>query len=108
MLQQLQIDFGELPSTASALFNGTFAANVTIRGGPTAIDVSDLSYPSNDPAYQTWKTSVSTDRRAAVMYPRIAGGWFSVTVSNSTDSAYFGVERMVLSVMPYGLNRTQR
>lgn len=108
LLQQLQVDFGELSSTASTVFGSGFAATITVRGGPTAIDVSDLSYPSNDPAYQTWQTSVSTDRRAPIMYPRIAGGWFGITLSNSTDGAYFSAERVVLSVIPYGMNRTQR
>lgn len=87
--------------------------NIAITAGGAAADVSQdgFAYPTQDSTnnlYATWATSTSTDRRQVLMYPRLLGSWYGVTVSNSTDSTMFSVERITLQGVAAGTNRYRR
>jgi hypothetical protein len=87
--------------------------NISVVAGGTAADVSNDGFPyptldSTSNLYATWATSTSTDRRQSLMYPRLLGSWFGVTVSNSTDSTMFSVERITCQGVPAGTNRYRR
>ena len=48
------------------------------------------------------------DRRQKVFRQRLRGGWFSLTLSNFTDNAFFSIESAMLEFVPGGRNRELR
>jgi hypothetical protein len=112
LLQRMEVQFGELPNSVSSAPNATFAGTVFVISGPTAADVSDFAYPLVSTStyggnFQTYVSAFSTDRRQVVMYPRLAGEWFSVGISSNAGQ-YFSIEDIRLAGIPYGLNRVAR
>ncbi len=122
LLQQLEIEFGELPvtlysgSTGSSTNSTNFAGVVTVIAGPTAADVSDFQQPAvNSTGASTTVTTFSypynLDRRQLIIYPRVAGEWFSVSVSTGSGIVspfYTAIEKILVTGIPYGMNRTIR
>lgn len=124
LLQQIEIEFGELPpyvagalGTSTNAFSNAFNGTITVVSGPTAADVTDDTYPAafstastgwpaNWPI-QVWTESFTFDRRQPVFLPRLAGEWFSLQL-NVNGAAYMSVEKIQVTGIPYGMNRTYR
>jgi hypothetical protein len=83
-----------------------FLANINVIAGPTAADVMGDGYSTS--AASQWNSDVTFDRRQPAMLGRLSGGWFGLTISNSTDGAQFSFERAELTFVPSGRNRKYR
>jgi hypothetical protein len=105
IMQKIEVDMGELPSTYS-----TFNSKLSVLAGPTAadVDVDGYGWPSQSTNLPGFTKTFTMDRRQAIIQQRLGGGWFSITLGNSTDQATWSFERAVLNFTPSGVNRQQR
>ncbi len=92
------IDFGETLPADAAYWN----ANVIVSAGPDAYSVTEGA------PHSTATVPATLDRRQKTYRQRFRGGWFSMTISNQTDSTYFSFETALLEFAPGGKNREIR
>lgn len=92
------IDFGETLPLDAAFWN----ANVIVSAGPDAYSVTEGT------PHSTATIPATLDRRQKTYRQRFRGGWFSLTISNTTDNTYFSFESALLEFQPGGKNREIR
>lgn len=93
------IDFGTLyPGDPSS----TWHANAAFLAGPTAFDVT-AGIPFNAYAVDCFQ-----DGRQKTFRQRIAGGWFTIYLSNLLSTCYFSFESAILEFDEAGRNRYRR
>ncbi len=97
-------------STSPGSTGNAFNAEFSVLAGPTAadVDVDGYGWPNASTNLPGFTKTFTTDRRQPIIQQRLGGGWFSVTLGNSTDQATWSFERMVLAFTPSGINRQQR
>lgn len=93
------VNFGEVPL---GLPTSTWNAFITLNGGASAYDVTEGS------TTHTATISTGLDRRQKTFRQRVHGGWFTVGLSNSTNSTLFSFESALLEFTPSGRNRYRR
>ncbi len=100
----------EVYSTGGGSTGPAFNASLSVLAGPTAadVDVDGYGWPNASTNLPGFTKTFTTDRRQPIIQQRLGGGWFSVTLGNSTDQATWSFERMVLAFTPSGINRQQR
>lgn len=92
------LDFGETLAADAADWN----ANVIVSSGPDAFSVTEGT------PHSTATIPSTLDRRQKTYRQRFRGGWFSLTISNSTLDKYFSFESALLEFIDAGRNRERR
>lgn len=93
------LDLGELyPGDPSS----TWHMNASFLAGPTAYDVTE-GIPFN-----AYSVECPQDGRQKTFRQRLAGGWFSLYLSNIQSTSYFSFESAILEFDEAGRNRYRR
>lgn len=99
LLSGVTINMGEtLASDVAANWNAT----ATLASGPDAYSVTEGT------PHSSAVIAIPLDRRQKTFRQRFRGGWFSLTLANSTINTYFSFESALLEFMGAGRNRERR
>lgn len=102
LLRAVTVDFGELLPNDEINNPALWNVSATLRTGATAYDVTE------GPPNQQYAVNCPLDGRTKTFRQRLRGGWFTLTISNSTLDTYFAFEQAMLDFGPSGNNRKQR
>lgn len=102
LLSGLTLDYGEVAPVDQGASPTKWNALATVNAGPDAYSVTQGT-PHSKAAI-----AATLERRQKTIRQRLRGGWFSLTVSNSTLDTYFAFETGILEFSDAGRNRERR